>query len=94
MRIEHGQRNSIVYGPGGEVLFRGSKSKSQELLIKMVVLNKEHYQRVASGLARQKPMHKASNKLLVWNDIVEEMITVFRTENPFFNEDKFRKTLQ
>jgi hypothetical protein len=92
MKLEHDPKESRVISTEGMVIFRGQRSRAMEIYLRFSLLSREHYYRLAISLAKKKPFPKATNKMQVWREIVNEIIQTLKNENPYFNETKFRET--
>ena len=91
MTLKHGPKESLILNTEGNVVFRGPRPTVQEAYMKLAIYNRNHYQRLAHTLALKKPHWKAPSKLAVWQAVVDSLIETLKTENPYFNEPKFRQ---
>ena len=58
-----------------------------------MTLTKKHFTAIAEIINFKVNLHKYNkpNKVLVLSELVEDLSRYFKTENPLFNEEKFKK---
>ena len=92
MDLQHGDSLSRVIDSHGTVVYSGPRSKATEMYIRMSIMTRKHFQAVATTLAEIKPDPSATSKMMVWDEVVENLCGAYTKMNPHFNEEKFKKT--